>query len=62
VTLTQTIAESFPVLTEQQINGMFAETLNEAGSFDSEDTELAAVLDTLFSDFLKPNSPKLTNA
>jgi len=62
VTLTQTIAESFPVLTEQQINGMFAETLNEAGSFDSEDTELTAVLDTLFSDFLKPNSPKLTNA
>jgi hypothetical protein len=62
VTLAQTIAESFPALTEQQINGMFAETLNEAGSFDSEDTELAAVLDTLFSDFLKPNPPMLTDA
>ena len=59
VTLAQVIARSFPVPTEQQINGMFAETLDVAGSFDSADTELTAVFDTLFSDFLKP---KLTNA
>ncbi len=62
VTLAQVIAGSFPVPTEQQINGMFAETLDVAGSFDSADTELTAVFDTLFSDFLKPNPPKLTNA
>ena len=59
VTLAQVIARSFPVPTEQQINGMFAEALDVAGSFDSADTELTAVFDTLFSDFLKP---KLTNA
>lgn len=59
VALAHVIAGSFPVPSEQQINGMFAETLDVAGSFDSADTELAAVFDTLFSDFLKP---KLTNA
>ena len=60
--LAQTIGNSFPVPSQQQINGMFAETLSEAGSIDVEDTELTAVLDTLFVDFLGPTSPMLTNA
>ncbi|CDW96467.1 conserved hypothetical protein [Thiomonas sp. CB2] len=60
--LAQTIGKSFPVPTQQQINGMFAESLSEVGSFDTEDTELTAVFDTLFADFLGPTPPMLTNA
>lgn len=59
--LAQTIGNGFPVPSQQQINGMFAESLNEAGSFDADDTELTAVLDTLFADFLGPNPRVLSN-
>ncbi len=59
--LADTIAASFPAPTEQQISSMFSEALDEAGTFDSTDLELTAVFDTIFSDFLKSNPPKLTN-
>jgi hypothetical protein len=60
--LTDSIATSFPQPSLRQLDGMFADALKEAGTFDAEDSELLGVLSAVFSHALKSAEPKPKDA
>lgn len=60
--LADSIANSFPAPSSQQLDRMFSDVLEEARSLDLDDPDLQRAIETVLADAPKSNPPKLNNA